>query len=131
MLSQQKLIWEGGLLGCKLGELVAVREGNGTYQSFGYQRLNRYSQEWAQSVDYFLQGLTDYLSFVHIDEEHAKEAFDAFVIDVQAEVKSGAPHKNRQLDDQCWSDFIEGFEAKLEALDDSIKVTGDVKCYSE
>ena len=113
---------------CKIGELVPVREGNGTYQSFGYQRLNRYSQEWAQSVDCFLQGMTDYLSFVHIDEEKAKGVYDDFVIDVQAEVQSGVPHKNRQSDDQSWSDYIEGFEAKLEALDDAIKVTGDVKC---
>ena len=72
-------------------------------------------------MDYLLHGMSDYLSRVHINQEHVEEAFDAFAIDVQAEIKSGVPHKNRQLDDQCWSDFIEGFEAKLEALDDYIK----------
>ena len=44
-------------VGCKLGEQVAVREGNGTYYSFGYHRLNQYSEDWAQSVDYLSAGI--------------------------------------------------------------------------
>ena len=114
-------------LSCREGTVTGmISDGPlSTYGSPGFKRLCVMSDNHAMNMDVFLVGLTDYLGFVEVGDHSAQKAYDAFNIDVTAEAASGRPHGNRQPEDMEWDQYIEGFESKLEYLEDEIEITGD------
>jgi hypothetical protein len=113
-------------LSCREGTVTGmISDGPlSTYGSPGFKRLCVMSDNHAMNI-VFLVGLTDYLGFVEVGDHSAQKAYDAFYIDVTAEAASGRPHGNRQPEDMEWDQYIEGFESKLEYLEDEIEITGD------